>query len=380
MIKTVHLKILKQAYIFQKDLVLEVAAEPHLGDGKDILDGYYIPDTGDGSPGILPANEVKKVKTFREKEPYFGKCLLTKVSNFYKNPDGQEREAIGANEFSEGIIKPEQVRIIHYPNCQQLVFHMPKPAYDAGNYQLTNDTKGEILENLAVRDRLNGSTMMLINTLPYKPGFYTIEASWPNGWTHQIRFIKFTEGFPNAKSTNIPYNVRHAIKGEECHLHPPIEPNPSRIKLPRDMETGFLAPRIFTSRSTRKPGVSTSEISSPDVSTPGVSTPERSTPDVAERDIFMPVMTYTQDGRGGKIYYQNGDVFIDFDWEFATGNAVVFFPVPDENSWERRTKTPLSSRDEILNFVAKKVITDKAPGCHFRIFLDRITIFRGALE
>lgn len=362
MSKTIHLKILKQTYIFQKDLVLEVAGEIQQSNGNDIPEGYPVPDVGDGMSGILPLDSVKKVKHQLEAiDSYFGKCLLTKVSNFYKNEPRNEQEGIAAN----GIVQPEQVRMIHYPDCQQLVFHMPNYAYDAGRYQLINDVTNEILEDLLVKDRLNGSTMMLINTLPYKPGFYTIEASWPDGWTHQIRFIKFMEGFPNVESTNIPGNVRLAIKGAECHLQVPVEPKPESIRLPRDPETGLLAPRSYTLSSIRKPGVST----------PGVSTPDVSTPDVC-----IPEVTYSQDGRGGKIFYQSGDIVIDFDWEFAIGNAVVYFLVPEEKSWEARTNTPLSRREEILTFVAQQVIRDQAPGCHFQMFSDHITIVRGALE
>ena len=129
---------------------------------------------------------------------YFGKCLLTKVSNFYKDPTKSEAEGIATN----GVVKAEKVQVIHYPDCQQLVFHMPKYAYDAGSYRLTDNLTGTIIEDLQVKDRLNGGTMMLIDTLPYKPGSYTIEASWPDGWTHQIQFTKFEEADPNSVSAD----------------------------------------------------------------------------------------------------------------------------------------------------------------------------------
>ncbi|MCF0062981.1 hypothetical protein MUK70_07595 [Dyadobacter chenwenxiniae] len=273
---------------------------------------------------------------------YFGKCLLTKVSNFYKDPTKSEAEGIATN----GVVEAEKVQVIHYPDCQQLVFHMPKYAYDAGSYQLIDDVTGAIMEDLQVKDRLNGGTMMLIDTLPYKPGSYTIEASWPDGWTHQIRFIKLMEGFSNVESTSIPSNDQLVIKGSEYLLQHSYKPETASIKLPRDPVTGFLAPRSFTSRSIKKQGVST------------------------------PAVTYTQDGRGGKIFYRNSEIAIDFDWEFAAGNAVVLFLIPEEKYWEIQTKTPLSRRDEILSFVANQVIKDQAPGCRFEVYSNHITIIR----
>ncbi|MCE7064688.1 hypothetical protein [Dyadobacter sp. CY326] len=330
MAETVHVRILRQIFIFQQDVILEVLDEIHIDEAN--VKGYLIPDVGNGSPGLLPLDSVEKMEGQKGlQDAYFGKCVLTKVSNFYKDITKSDADGIVAN----GIVLPEKVRVIHYPDCQQMVFHMPKFAYDAGSYQLINAVTHDILENCEVKDRLSGSTMILVDTLPYRPGFYTIEASWPDGWTHQIRFIKFMEGFPNAKSLNIPHNVLQAIKGKECHLQPPHAPEVKEAISPS---------------SVRKPAL--------EEHSPGN------------------VVTYSQDGRGGKIFYRDGAVSIDFDWEFAGGNGVVWFSIPEEKFWEAHTKTPLSRRDEILEFVANQVIKDQAPGCKFEIFSNHINIIR----
>ncbi|SKB83638.1 hypothetical protein [Dyadobacter psychrophilus] len=233
-------------------------------------------------------------------ESYFGKCLLTQVSNFYKDPIKNEAEGIAAN----GVVEAEKVQVIHYPDCQQLVFHMPKYAYDAGSYLLIDNATGAMIEDLQVKDRLNGGTMMLIDTLPYKPGSYTIEASWPDGWTHQICFTKLEET------------------------------NPSSISV-------------------------------------GSRQPSNDLPNNP-----MPVVNYVQDGRGGKIFYRNGEIAIGFDWEFAGGNAVVIIFIPEEKHWEAQTKTSPASRDEIIKHVANRAIEDKAPGCRAEIYADHISIVR----
>ncbi|MCF0050857.1 hypothetical protein LXM25_12360 [Dyadobacter sp. LJ53] len=267
---------------------------------------------------------------------YFGKCLLTKVSNFYKDPTKSEAEGIATN----GVVEAEKVQIIHYPDCQQLVFHMPKYAYDAGSYQLIDDVTGAIMEDLQVKDRLNGGTMMLIDTLPYKPGSYTIEASWPDGWTHQIRFIKLDAAVPDPKS------IRKSVH----YQHPP-----GNVRMVQNDK----AYRLFDSN-----GVEMNN---------GIDLDQFKKELIAK---FGPVVTYSQDGRGGKIFYRDGPVSIDFDWEFAGGNAVVLFLVPEEKYWEIQTKTPLSRRDEILAFVANQVINDQAPGCRFEVYSNHITIVR----
>lgn len=239
---------------------------------------------------------------------FFGKCRLDKVANFYKNPARNDADGIATN----GVVEAQKVQVIHYPDCQQLVFHMPKYAYDAGSYQLINNLTGTIIEDLQVKDRLNGGTMMLIDTLPYAPGSYTIKASWPDGWTHQIQFTKFEEGFCNNPEGNLtPSNEYLSNKGPE--------------------------------------------------------------PDMQHSDETV---TYTQNGRGGKISYRNGGIAIDFDWEFADGNAVVLFFVPEKKYWEAQTNTPVERREEILAFVANRVIEDQAPGCRFEIYSDHISILR----
>jgi hypothetical protein len=374
MAETVRLKVLKQTYIFQKDLLLDVSAHIQPGNGSDIPEGYLVPDIGNGLPGILPVKAVKKVKKpIEESDSYFGKCLLTKVSNFYKDPTKNESEGIETN----GIVNPEKVRVIHYPDCQQMVFHMPKFAYYADSYQLIDNVTGAVMEDLEVKDRLSGSTMMQIDTLPYRPGFYTIEASWPDGWTHQVRFIKFMEGFPNANSDEIPENVRLAIKGLETHLQPPYvpevyeSPTVSRIKKPAPYKDYKHPPgnvtivqndheyRLFDSNGVEiDNGVDLNKFKKKLLSK------------------FGPVVEYSQDGRGGTITYIEGEINIVFDWEFAGGNGVVLFLIPEVKYWEAATKTPLSRRDEILEFVSNRVILDKALGCHFQIYSNSVSILR----
>jgi hypothetical protein len=371
-LKTIRLKITKHCHIFQKGNILEVEDAVVQDASNDKITGYTVPDIGNGLPGILPFKSVKVLAGKGEQTAaYYGKCLLTKLSNFYQ-PGGDAPATENAGE-----ILAHHVRVIHYPDCQQLMFHMPKYAYDAGAYRLINSVTGKMIENVQVRDHLSGSTMILLDTLSYQPGFYTIEAAWPDGWTHQIRFIKFIEGFPEASYENPPRNVELAIKNQECHLVPaPVETIPEKItvrqiKKPKPYPTYVHPPgNVTVIQNDKEHRLFDSN---------GVEIENGVDMKSFKRDLalkFGPVAEYTQDGRGGTIHYAEKDLSMEFYWEFGGGNAVVVIDIPEEKYWEAQTKKPLTERDGFLSRMAERVIQDKAPGCHFQMYSNSISILR----
>lgn len=375
---TIRCKITRHIHVFQPGNVVEVRRRILEKSENQPEPGYFIPDIGDGTPGIIPLDAAKPLTdTPTHEDAYFGKCVLTSVSNFWQDPPEN------AGTSPTGAVEPEKVRVIHYPDCQQLVFHMPQYAWDAGTFRFINNCSLEVMEEKPVRDRLNGGTMILTNTLPYPPGFYTIEADWPDGWTHRIHFIKFTEGFPKAPFEKAPGNIRRAIRNDELHL----------LALPE--------PEIIqgvTAYGTRIPDTSFRrdddiDYSSPPCSLNALPDPDddryldytgirrNSEPDIEKfkRDImsrFFPKLEYTQDGRGGSIYYKEGQINISFGWEFGGGNTVVIIFIPEPKYWEAQTGTPFSRRDEILQFLCDQVIRDQAPGCKPEIYDNAISIVR----
>lgn len=375
---TIRCKITRHTHVFQPGNVVEVRRRILEKSGTQQESGYYIPDIGDGTPGIIPLNATESPDNVPPTEDAcYGKCMLTSVSNFWQDANGK------AGEGPAGSIKPVNVRVIHYPDCQQLVFHMPQYAWDAGTFRLINSCSQQIIEEKPVRERLNGGTMILTNTLPYPPGFYTIEASWPDGWTHCIRFIKFTEGFPKAPYEKAPANIVRAIRNEEVHLLPLPEEKP----IP-----GLTAGGMRISENSRGPEPD-SGYASPPCSLPvmrdsddrrlqdyngtepdkGIDV-EKFKQEIMSR--FFPKLEYTQDGRGGSIYYIEGAIRIQFGWEFGGGNTVVILFIPAEKYWEAQTGTPLYRRDEILKFLCEQVIRDQAPGCKYKMYEDAISIVR----
>lgn len=367
---TIRCKIIRHTHVFQPGNIVEVRRRILEKSENQPESGYFVPDIGDGTPGIIPLEAVEPLAGMpAPEEAYYGKCVLTSVTNFWQNP--AEMPGISPT----GAVEPEKVRVIHYPDCQQLVFHMPQYAWDAGTFRFINACSEEIIEEKPVRQRLNGGTMILTNTLPYPPGFYTIEADWPDGWTHRIRFIKFTEGFPKFPFENAPFNFRRAIRNEEVHLL--YEPKPEIIEGTtadgsRIPDTSF---RGDDDRDYASPACSLHMVrDSDDDRFLDYTGTEKLKKDIMSRST--PTLEYTQDGRGGSIYYKEGDINIQFGWEFGGFNTVVIIFIPESKYWEAQTGTPLSRRDEILQFLCDQVIRDQARGCKAVMYDDAISIVR----
>lgn len=365
---TMHCLITRHTYVFQPGAIVEVRKRVTEKKQGEADEGYFLADTGYGLPGAIPFDAASPLTDFNPAaEASYGQCLLTSVTNFSKNT-GEEATA------GHGIVKPENVRVIHYPDCQQLVFHMPANARDAGTFRITNRASGKAIEACTVGSRVNGSTMLLINTLPYLPGCYEIEADWPDGWTHRIRFIKFNEGFPKSGYPDPPAHVLRAIRGEEVHLLPPPPeeqaPKPPVSSIRPGPGGGYVSPpgNVRMVQSDHEYRLYDSN---------GVEMDTGLDHGKLKQEIFARFtrrLEYTQDGRGGSIYYKEGEVIIHFDWEFGGGNAVAIIYIPEVKYWEPRTGTPLSRRDEILAFLSEQVIRDRAPGCSYKIYSNSISI------
>jgi len=86
------------------------------------------------------------------------------------------------------------------------------------------------------------------------------------------------------------------------------------------------------------------------------------------------VVRITQSGRGGVVQFIHGDKHMNLHWEFGGGKALALIFVPDEKVWEAQTGYPLSERINILDWIARQVIYQKASGCIYIILDDVIEI------
>jgi hypothetical protein len=231
---------------------------------------------------------------------------------------------IATHDAPEAIGIPT-VRYVHYPGAQQLILWLPQSGYH-GYGDVTLSRGAHVIEKQTVRDRLNGSTQILWNTLPWPPGDYLIAITHAEGWRHQVALTKLAEGIdPPAPEP------------------PPAPPEP-------DVEP---APIIYRDGAGNL-------IPNADLELRGA----------AQRDIarrFGQRLEYEGNYRAGTIHYIDGDHRISFYHEMCGGSMKFSIDIPAAAHWEAATGTPLSNRDEILKFVAEQVKRDQAPNWRYEI-------------
>lgn len=73
-------------------------------------------------------------------------------------------------------------------------------------------------------------------------------------------------------------------------------------------------------------------------------------------------LRYSDEGRGGTIWYEAGETQFNMWWEFAGGDALVILDIPTVEQWEERTGIPLLLRENVLHFIGEQVVEDKISG------------------
>lgn len=76
---------------------------------------------------------------------------------------------------------------------------------------------------------------------------------------------------------------------------------------------------------------------------------------------------YENEGRTGYVIFYRNDLTARFYYEFGGGDTVAIITIPTPDRWEAETKMPLSDRQTVLEFIAKRVIRDQAQGCKYFI-------------
>lgn len=88
-------------------------------------------------------------------------------------------------------------------------------------------------------------------------------------------------------------------------------------------------------------------------------------------------VTYESSGPCGRVIYTSGPTRFDFYYEFGGGNVLALIDIPTTAEWTRHTGLSLSVRDEVLEYVANRVVADQtASGRNrYQISDDCIRIF-----
>lgn len=91
-----------------------------------------------------------------------------------------------------------------------------------------------------------------------------------------------------------------------------------------------------------------------------------------------PQLRYSDAGRGGTIHYTSSESNFDMWYELAMPPAIVIIGIPEPQYWVGQTKTPLSQRETILQFIGEQVIKDRLSGPGYFDYTDNImSIYTG---
>lgn len=232
---------------------------------------------------------------------------------------------IGAPEGLAGL----STKFVRYPGCQQLVLWLPQPGRQGyGQFRIFGPDDA-VVEDAPVSSRLNGSIQILTDTFAWPPGAYRVEIDHADGWRHELHMRKLEEG-----------------------VAAPQPPPPVAEEKPSD------APRIY------RDGLGNV--------LPNLDLEMRA--QVLENIVakFSRRLEFEGNARAGIIIYIEGERRIRFSHEMCIGRVKFSIDLPRPQHWEAQTNTPLSERDDIVDFVAREARRTQASSWSYEIHEDRI--------
>lgn len=235
------------------------------------------------------------------------------------------------SEYAFINMEDRNLKIVHYPDCQQLIIWLPQTGRDYTMIKIVDITNNTIVEHTMVSRLLNGEIQILIDTLPLVPSTYNISIDHKSGNQHLISLVKYEEGFK--------IQILKTV-AEPSHNDEPI--------IYRDGFGNVIENEDIIMANKLKQDI---------------------------YDKFNRRIEYEGNLRGGTITYIDGNTRIKFDHEMGGGNCLFFIYIPKEKEWENATGTPLSKRNEILKFVAETVHREKAGSTRLEITESEITYY-----
>jgi hypothetical protein len=89
---------------------------------------------------------------------------------------------------------------------------------------------------------------------------------------------------------------------------------------------------------------------------------------------------YDNQGRAGYVILIWDGLVLKFPYEFGGGNTLATIDVPEVKDWEIKTTIPVSQRNMVLEFLAKRILKDQAPDHLYTITADQIQILSGSVS
>jgi hypothetical protein len=233
-------------------------------------------------------------------------------------------------------MKDNHVKFVHYPDCQQLIIWLPQYGRNYDIIRLWNKTKHRLVEESLVASRLNGSIQILWDTLPLAPASYTVEIIWRSGYKHEISFIKREEGYSKVE----PKKEVPASLPQSSQTEPIVYMDGLGISMANE--------DLELARKVRK--------------------------DISRK--FSRRLEYEGNFRAGTIIYRDSDIAIRFTHEMGGGNCMFYVEIPTEQEWETITKTALTDRKSIVEYMAETLKSQQASSSRYVIEDNQITFYR----
>jgi len=257
---------------------------------------------------------------------YFGIIEINSVETIW--PEGIEQ-----NTTLELLIT--STKIVHYEDCQQMIIWLPTYGTLYDEIAITNTSTQEITWTCKVTDFLNGSIMILIDSLFISPGEYSMKISKSDGLQHILTFRKQEE------KIQVPSQPK---------VTPPLSPEePSEEKYMMD-ELG----NKYTMEDDRYWEIFKQE---------------------TINRVFRNV-EYVSQGRSGKVIYKEGKKEITFYMEMGGGDCMFYLDIPSVANWEKSTGFTLLRRDDIVEYIAQRTKSDQASSSTYKIEDTGIVFYR----
>ena len=238
------------------------------------------------------------------------------------------------------LSKTPQLKIIHYPDCQQIILWLPLDYKFFESILVQRLDEENIWMDVSIEDVIQGRIQIILDTHPWPCGDYSIQIHAKDGTS----FILFLE--------KVPIDI---YKGAE---QLPLDPNQSSIytqkfKVYKDGQGNDIIQEDAIIR-------------------------EKAYQSIQRQ--FSRRLEFKSYGRYGEVTYIDGVYRLNLGMEMGGFNCMFYLNVPDSSNWEKHTGIPLSERQSILEFVAEETKRTQCSNCYYEIRSNDIAYYRKQSE
>jgi hypothetical protein len=263
---------------------------------------------------------------------FFGIVSMTSLQNVWLSTD------INVDKTeSDFFLTEASIKFVHYPDCQQLIIWLPTNWVAYKDMSISTQPSGTEVWRKEIREIINGSIQIILDTLPFPPGDISIKIVKIDGLQHIINLKKHEENF-------VPEVSVQPIGVQQDDYRPPI--------VYRDGFGNILPDQDLLMR-------------------------EELMKDLVRK--FSRKVVFENMGRSNNVLYEDGEKSFSFWSEFGSGGCLFYISIPTAETWEKQTGFSLAERYEIIQFVATETLRAQtsSSGAFFKIEESWINFYKG---